>query len=44
MSVAVVLEDFLQNFLWSVEENGETVQKPKYMEQLVSGGLWQPEI
>lgn len=33
---AVALEDFLQNYLWLVEENGESVQKPKYMEQLVS--------
>ena len=34
---AVALEDFLQNFLWPVEEDREIVQKPKYMAQLVSG-------
>jgi hypothetical protein len=37
---AVALEDFLQNYLWLVDENGESVQKPKYMEQLVSNTSW----
>jgi hypothetical protein len=36
---AVALEDFLQNYLWLVDENGESLQKPKYMEQLVSNEL-----
>jgi hypothetical protein len=40
---AVALEDFLQNYLWLVDENGESVQKPKYMEQLVSLSLMRYE-
>jgi hypothetical protein len=37
--VAVALEDFLQNYLWLVDEDGESIQKPKYMEQLVSNAF-----
>lgn len=31
---------FLENFLWQVEENGELVQKPKYVQQLVGLTTW----